>query len=115
VLADDLVLETLEEELPAAARAEGLIGLVPDRGLAAAGGIRGPELVERRTAGTGGYQDLSESMSTEIAVKLSTNSHLDLHDGTPQERCRGVPLFHYPRKADHVPLNGARPGSTNVR
>jgi hypothetical protein len=75
VRADDLVLETLEEQLAAAARAEGLIGLVPDRGLAAAGGVRGPELLERRTPGAGRYQDLPESMSAEIAVELSANSH----------------------------------------
>ena len=40
------MLETLEEELPAAAGAEWLIGLVPDRGLTADGRIRGPELLQ---------------------------------------------------------------------
>jgi len=53
VRADDLVLEALEEELSAAARAKGLIRLVPDRGLAATGGVCGPELLEGRTAGAG--------------------------------------------------------------
>jgi hypothetical protein len=91
VRADDLVLETLQEQLSAAARAEGLIGLVPDRSLAAARRVRGPELLERRTAGAGRYEDLSESMSAEIAIELSSNSHLDLPSGTPQERCQGVP------------------------
>ena len=40
------MLESLEEELPTAAGAEGLIGLVPDRGLTADGRIRGPELLQ---------------------------------------------------------------------
>ena len=79
--ADDLVLETLEEELPAAARAEGLIGLVPDRGLAANGGVGSPKLLQRRTAGTGVDEDLTQSMPTEIAIKLSANSHVDLQPG----------------------------------
>jgi hypothetical protein len=87
VRADDLVLKALEEELPAAARAERLIRVVPDGGLAATGGVRGPELLERGTAGAGRHQDLPESMSAEIAVKLGTNSHLNLH---PEKRCQGV-------------------------
>ena len=85
------MLEALKEELSAAARAQGLIRLVPDRGLAATGGVRGPELLERRTAGAGRYQDLPESMSAEIAVKLGTNSHVDLQRRThPKKRCQGV-------------------------
>jgi hypothetical protein len=70
------VLEALQEELTSAARAKRLLGVIPHRGFAAAGGVRGPELLERRPAGAGRYEDLPESMSTEIAVQLSTNSHL---------------------------------------
>ena len=73
--ADHLVLEALEEELPTAARAKRLIRLVPDRGLAADGRVCGPQLVQRGTTGGGRYEDLPEPVSTEIAVKLSTNSH----------------------------------------
>ena len=40
------MLESLEEELPTAAGAEGLIGLVPDRGLAADGRVCGPQLLQ---------------------------------------------------------------------
>jgi hypothetical protein len=69
------VLEALEKELAPAARAERLIGRVPDRRLTATGRVRGPQLLKRRTPGTGWYQDLTESVSTEIAVKLSANSH----------------------------------------
>ena len=39
----------LEEELPTAARAEGLVGVVPDRRLTTARGVRRPELLQRRT------------------------------------------------------------------
>jgi hypothetical protein len=81
VRADDLVLESLEEQLSAAARAERLFRLVPDRGLAPPGGISGPKLLQRRTAGTGRHEDLPESMPTEIAVELSANSHVDLQPG----------------------------------
>jgi hypothetical protein len=75
--ADDLVLEALEEELPAAARAKRLIRRVPDGGLTAGVGVRGSELLERRTPGTGRHEDLPESMSAEIAVELSANGHLE--------------------------------------
>ena len=78
------MLEALEEELSAAARAERLIGIVPDGGLAATGRIRSPELLERGAAGAGGYDDLTQSMSAEIAVQLSTNSHIDLHQEHPK-------------------------------
>src|SRR5882762_5834003 len=89
--ADDLVLEALEEELAAAARAERLIGLVPDRRLTAVARVRGPQLLKRRTPGAGRHQDLTESVSTEIAVKLSANSHQRPPPETPQERCQGFP------------------------
>jgi hypothetical protein len=69
------VLEALEEELPTAARAKRLIGLVPDRGFTADGRVRGPQLRQRGTTGSGRYEDLPKPMSTEIAVKLSTNGH----------------------------------------
>jgi hypothetical protein len=92
--ADDLVLEALQEELPAAARAKRLLRVVPHRGLAAASGVRGPELLERRPTGTGRYQDLPESMSTEIAVELSTNSHVNLHPEHPKNGAKAflVPI-----------------------
>jgi hypothetical protein len=106
--ADDLVLETLEEELATASRAERLIGLVPDRRLAATGRVCSPQLLERRTPGTGRNQDLTESMSAEIAVKLSTNSHQRPPLETPQERCQGVPCSHYPKTAGLVPLIGTQ-------
>jgi hypothetical protein len=87
VRTDDLVLEALEEELSAAARAQGLVRLVPNGGLAASGGVRAPQLSERRTPSAGRHQDLPESMSAEIAVELSTNSHVNLH---PEKRGQGV-------------------------
>ncbi len=88
------MLESLQEELSAAARAKRLLGVVPDRGLAATGGVRGPELLERRPAGAGRYEDLPESMSTEIAIKLSTNSHVNLHRNHPKNGARAflVPI-----------------------
>src|SRR5207244_8767914 len=46
----DLVLEALQEELSAAARAERLVALRPDRGLTASDGAVGdPKLLDRRT------------------------------------------------------------------
>lgn len=88
------MLEALEEELSAAARTERLLGVVPDGGLAATGGVRGPELLERGPAGTGRYEDLPESMSTEIAIELSTNSHVNLHRNHPKNGARAflVPI-----------------------
>jgi hypothetical protein len=66
------VLEALEEELSAAARAERLLGGVPHRGLATTCGVRGPKLLERRPTGAGRHQDLPESMSAEVAIELTT-------------------------------------------
>jgi hypothetical protein len=106
--ADDLVLEPLQEELSATARAKRLLRVVPHRGLTATGGIRGPELLERRSTGAGWYEDLPESMSTEVAIKLSTNSHVNLQPEPPQERCQGVPCSHYPETAVLVPLIGTQ-------
>jgi hypothetical protein len=88
--ANDLVLEALEEELTSAPRAKRLLGVIPHRGLAATGRVRGPELLERRPTGTGRHQDLPESVSTEIAVKLSTNSHVNLHPERPKNDARAV-------------------------
>jgi hypothetical protein len=82
------VLEPLQEELSAATRAKRLLGVVPHRGLPATSGVRGPELLERRPTGAGRYQDLPESMSTEIAIKLSTNSHVNLHRNHPKNGAR---------------------------
>src|SRR6267143_4068048 len=96
-MANDLVLEALEEELSAAARAKGLIRLVPDRCLAATGGVRGPKLLQRRTARAGRDEDLTQPMPTEIAIKLSANSHIDLR-GTPEKTLPGHSLFPLPEK-----------------
>lgn len=92
--ADDLVLEPLQEELSATARAKRLIRVVPHRGLTATSGIRGPELLERRPTGTGRYQDLPESVSTEVAIKLSTNSHVNLQPEHPKNGAKAflVPI-----------------------
>src|SRR6267143_771626 len=107
-MANDLVLEALEEELSAAARAKGLIRPVPHRCLAATGGVRGPKLLQRRTARAGRDEDLTQPMPTEIAIKLSANSHVDLQ-GIPEELCQGIPCSHYPKNPARVPLNRARP------
>ena len=60
------MLEPLQEELSATARAKRLLRVVPHRSLAATSGIGGPELLERRPTGAGRYQDLTESMSAEL-------------------------------------------------
>jgi hypothetical protein len=116
VRADHLVLEALEEQLSAAARAERLVGLIPDRRLAPARGIRGPELVERRAAGTGGYEDLTESMSAEIAVKLSSNSHLDLLTGTNPKNGARAFLVPIPASSRSRSVNWGRdPAARSLR
>ena len=89
------MLEALQEELASAARAKRLIGVVPHRSLASTGGVRGPELLKRGPTGAGRYENLPESMSTEIAVQLSTNSHLIPPPGnTPKNDARAflVPI-----------------------
>jgi hypothetical protein len=79
------VLEALQEQLSTTAGAKRLLRVIPYRGFASTGGVRGPELFERRPTGAGRYEDLTESMSAEIAVQLSTNSHVNLHQESPQE------------------------------
>jgi len=75
--ADDLVLETLEEKLSAAARAEGLVAVVPDGRLSAADvAIGGAQLLNGRPARARGYEHLAKTVAAEIAVKLSSKSHL---------------------------------------
>lgn len=127
--ADHLVLETLEEELPATARAQRLIGLVPDRGLTANGRVCGPQLRQRGTTGSGRYKDLPEPMSTEIAIKLSTNGHKRPPPGnTPRtvpglsfvplprnDRSRSVNPYAKPPSADLLPLNRVRPRAAKPR
>jgi len=115
------VLEPLQEELSAATRAKRLLRVVPHRGLAAAGRVRGPELLKRRTAGAGRHKDLSESMSAEIAIKLSTNSHVDLHRNHPKNGARAflVPITQKAplafRQLGHGPGRQSRAGPTNLR
>jgi hypothetical protein len=82
VRADHLVLKSLEEELSPAAGAKGLIRVIPSRRLAATGVVRGPKLCQRRTTGASRHDDLAQSVPTEIAVKLSANSHVDLQRNT---------------------------------
>src|SRR5436305_12623589 len=73
--ADDLVLEPLEEQLPAAPRTERLVRLAPRGSLAARLFIRGTELLDRRLPAGGRHKDLAQSVAAEIAVKLSACSH----------------------------------------
>ena len=75
--ADYLVLETLEEKLPAAARTKRLVTVVPDRGLAAANVVvGGAKLLDRRPARARGYEHFAETVAAEIAVELSSKGHL---------------------------------------
>jgi hypothetical protein len=54
------MLEALEKELAAAARAERLVAVVPDRGLATADvGVSGAELLDRGSAGICRYDHLT--------------------------------------------------------
>jgi len=70
---DHLVLETLEEKLPAAARTKRLVAVVPDRRLAAANVVvGGAKLLDRRPARARRYEHLAESVAAEIAVELSS-------------------------------------------
>ena len=71
--ADHLVLETLEEKLPAAARTKRLVTVVPDWRLAAANVVvGGAKLLDRRPARARRYEHLAESVAAEIAVELSS-------------------------------------------
>lgn len=110
VRTDHLVLEALEEELSTAAGAQGLVGVVPHRGLPTARGVRGAQLLKGGTTGAGRHEDLSESMSAEVAIKLSSNSHSDLQTGTTPRTVPGRSLFQYPRRAVRVPLMGTQNG-----
>src|SRR5437667_11536550 len=75
--ADHLVLETLEKKLPAAARAEGLVTVVPNGRLSAADVlVGGAQLLNGRPARTRGYEYLAQAVAAEIAVKLSSKGHL---------------------------------------
>jgi hypothetical protein len=71
--ADDLVLEALEEELPAAARAQGLIAVVPDWRLRTADRVvSGAQLLNGRPTRARGYEHLAQAVTAEIAIKLSS-------------------------------------------
>jgi hypothetical protein len=71
------VLETLEEQLPAAAGAKRLITVVPDRCLAAADAlVSGAKLLDGRPARARGYEHFTEAVTAEIAVELSSKGHL---------------------------------------
>src|SRR5712691_1667002 len=75
--ADDLVLETLEEELPTAARAEGLVAVVPDGRLATADVVvGGAQLFNGRPARARRHEHLAQAVAAEIAVELSSKGHL---------------------------------------
>ena len=86
---DDLVLETLEEKLPAAAWAERLVALIPNRRLAAADVlISGAKLLNGWPARTRRYEHLAQAMPAEIAIKLSSKGHLtrNLHQENGKDR-----------------------------
>jgi hypothetical protein len=71
--ADHLVLESFEEELPAAARAQGLVAVFPDRRLAPANVVvSGAKLLDRRPTRARGYEHLAQTVAAEIAVELSS-------------------------------------------
>jgi hypothetical protein len=73
---DDLVLETLEEKLPAAAWAERLITVVPDGRLPTREAVvRGAKLLNGRPARARGYEHLAQAVAAEIAIKLSSKGH----------------------------------------
>jgi hypothetical protein len=120
--AHDLVLESLEEELPAAARAERLIRVAPRGSLAAGLRIRDTELLDGRTARLCGHQDLPESMSAEVAVELSTYGHrgTSRHSQRQERRtplaCSSTPqapaAFH---KAVRIRGTSGFPGRTPAR
>jgi hypothetical protein len=75
--ADHLVLETLEEELPAATGAERLIAVVPDgRLLTADVLVRGAKLGNGRPAPARGYEHLAQAVTAEIAIELGSKGHL---------------------------------------
>lgn len=75
--ADDLVLEALEEKLPAATRAERLVTVIPDRRLAATDVlVGGTQLLNGRPARARGYEHLAQAMPAEVAIELSSKGHL---------------------------------------
>src|SRR2546430_1717321 len=75
--ADDLVLETLEKELPTTARAQGLVALIPDGRLPTADVVvSGTQLLNGRPARARGYEHLTQAVAAEIAIELSSKGHL---------------------------------------
>src|SRR5438309_1862143 len=98
---DDLVLEALEKELAAAARAKRLISLGPHGSLATAHvGVCGAQLLHGRPTGSGRDDDLTEAVSAEVAIELGTKGHMSrfLH---PLER-KGRFFVPYRRNAHLV-------------
>src|SRR5688572_25313275 len=74
--ADHLVLETLEEKLPAAAGAERLVTVVPDGRLPPGDVVvSGAKLLNGRPARARGHEHLAQAVAAEIAVKLSSKRH----------------------------------------
>ena len=87
--ANDLVLETLEEQLPTAARAERLISVVPNGRLSTDDAvICGAKRLNGRPARARGNEHLAQTVTAEIAVELSSKSHLsrNLHTENGEDR-----------------------------
>src|SRR5712692_9203055 len=105
------MLEALEEQLPAAARAHRLVGLIPGGGLTARRAVGGTKLLERGAPGAR-HEDLTEAMPTEVAVELCANSHENLHPKNGASRClvpvhangrsRSINWYALPRPAGSV-------------
>src|SRR5438477_2180912 len=85
--ADDLVLETLEKELPTTARAQRLVAVIPDGRLATLEVVvGGTQLLNGRPPGARWYKHLTQAVAAEIAIKLSSKGHLsrNLQEGKRQ-------------------------------
>ena len=86
---DDLVLETLEEQLPATAWAERLVTVGPDGSLTTVNVVvGGAELGNGRPARARGNEHLAQAVTAEIAIKLGSKGHLarNLHPVNGEDR-----------------------------